>query len=303
MKTVFTSREIAHVWANQSQQSGRCPANMRFDGDKFYSYATVIANRVRQKGKVAFVVDQHSFSSSTSKHQHFVNAAIRNHGAVFHVHCGKRGQWLDFTPQTLRDYYMGEFKEMMAAEKSRYKHKQAEALLHAASRLKQASEVCDYFEIGGCAKIERILLKLDAELEAARKLVDDRFQKRNGARLKAERKAREIADAKDAENIPKWLAGENVRLSYQCSPLMRVEGEEVVTSLGARVPVDHARRSLLFCVAMREKGWQRNGHTHHVGNYSIERISSDEVVVGCHHFKWSTLLDFGNKMGWLANQT
>lgn len=299
MKTVFKSNEIAHIWASEAAPFGRSPGSMRFDGDEFYSYATVIASRVRYKGKVAYVVDQASFSSTTSSHQGCVNSAIRNRGQVFHVHCGRRCQSLAFTPQSLRDHYLGEFKRMMDEPKSRYKHKQAEALIHAVSRLEQALEVCSYFKIGGRAKIERMLVKIDDELTAARKLVEDRYQKRNAARLEAERISREIAEAKDAENIPRWLAGENVSLSYNCGPMMRVEGDEVVTSLGARVPIEHARRSLLFCMAMRDKGWQRNGHTHHVGNYSIERIDQNEVVVGCHHFQWKELERFGKLMGWM----
>ncbi len=299
MKTVFRSKEIAHVWANEAAPYGNSPASTRFDGDRFYSFATVIANRIRHRGKVAYVVDSSTFSSFTSKHQGRVLQAIRNTSRVFHVHCGKRGQQLEFTPQSLRDYYMNEFKQMMDLPKSRYKFKQAEALIHAASRLKSASEVCAYFGIGGCHKIERMLLKLDDDLESAHKLVAERIQSRNAARIEAERIAKEKAEKEDAEKIPKWLAGENVILSYRCGPLMRVEGDEVVTSRGARVPIEHCKRSLLFCFSMREKGWHRNGHSHHVGHYQIEDISQEEVVVGCHHFKWPELERFGKQMGWV----
>ena len=75
-KHYFRSPEIAHIWANQGSTFGRCPSSMTFDGDKFYSYSTVIANRIRHKGKIAYILDGATFSSATSGHQSHVRRPL-----------------------------------------------------------------------------------------------------------------------------------------------------------------------------------------------------------------------------------
>jgi hypothetical protein len=80
MKQVFTSREIAHVWAQQKQPSGRSAGNMSFDGTKFYSYRTVIAQFTPYKtadGTPIVLVADHVYSATTSHHQGFVRDALR----------------------------------------------------------------------------------------------------------------------------------------------------------------------------------------------------------------------------------
>lgn len=274
---------------------------MTFNGDRFYSYGTVIANRVRLKGREAYVLDSCSFSSSTSKHQSYVRRAIQVGGGpkIFHVSCGKRGQYLDFTPQTLRDHYINAFKEISIQPPHRLQRINESRILMAQGKLSNALEVCEFFGIGGEAKIKKMIANIRDEVAKAAKNECARVVKEEADRKKREEKRMAEALAKDTENIPKWLAGENVYLTSLTPPMMRVEGEEVVTSLGARVPIDHCKRSLLFCFAMREKGWHRNGHTHHVGHYQIDSIDQTSVKAGCHVFNWSELERFGKQMNWI----
>lgn len=78
MKTVFDTRQCAHVWAQRSQDSGRTPTrSASFTGSVFYSYATPIANfaPINAKGDVAALVTSHGYSNTTNgKHKPAVRA-------------------------------------------------------------------------------------------------------------------------------------------------------------------------------------------------------------------------------------
>lgn len=199
MKTVFRSEEIAHIWANSGAPYGRSPGNLSFGGDAIKSYATVIGRRIRARGKVAYVLDRASFSVSTSKSQGRVSAAIRDAEKVFSVRCGDLGQSLNFTPATLRDHYLGEFREMGEQPAPRMKAKQAEALLHRYSRLDSAIEVCEFFGLA-VAALKKQLAKAAPELAAARKLsteYTEGLRAKREARWEAARKVREQMQARE----------------------------------------------------------------------------------------------------------
>jgi hypothetical protein len=74
--------------------------------------------------------------------------------------------------------------------------------------------------------------------------------------------------------------------------MLRFDGDEVVTSRGARFPVTHAKRALAFIRRVRESGqaYVRNGHTIHLGPYAIDRIEPDGTVkAGCHVVSWEEI--------------
>jgi hypothetical protein len=200
-KTVFTSREIAHVWANQSASFGRCPSSMSFDGDAFKSYATVIARRIRARGKVAYVLDRASFSNSTSKHQSHVWRALAGSDKAFHVRIGHRCQSLSFTPATLRDYYIAQFRANDEAP-SRYTHVRASSLLSRVSHLESAIDVCSYFGLGHKA-LDKTLAGLAEQVTEARQVSEAYETKRKAkreARWGEARIARDTADARQLSN-------------------------------------------------------------------------------------------------------
>ena len=57
MKTVFNTRQCAHVWAQQTQFEGRNASNsVHFRDRTFYSYATPIAAIVETKSRTVALV-------------------------------------------------------------------------------------------------------------------------------------------------------------------------------------------------------------------------------------------------------
>jgi hypothetical protein len=67
--------------------------------------------------------------------------------------------------------------------------------------------------------------------------------------------------------------------------MLRIVGNEVETSRGARIPISHAKRGLAFVRQVIASGqeYRRNSHTLHLGHYAIDRIEINGTLhVGCH---------------------
>src|SRR4051812_29220024 len=92
MKTYVSSREIAHLWAHQSQEHGKCSSAMSFDGPHFYSYSTVMGSIVKaNSGSRVYLVNESRYSVTTSSHQSQVRGAIPRGAKVFYVHGTRNG--------------------------------------------------------------------------------------------------------------------------------------------------------------------------------------------------------------------
>lgn len=115
----------------------------------------------------------------------------------------------------------------------------------------------------------------------------------NGSEL---RKVWETADRerRNARALADWLSGQRVSSSilYTHDALLRIVGDTVETSRGARFPVSHAVRGLALVRAVMARGeeWRTNGHTCHLGHYRVDCITADGTVyAGCHVVPWSSI--------------
>ncbi len=78
MRQVYNNDMVAHLWANQSQESARSnKCNFHFSGVVLYSYNTPIANFVTDKhGNRVALVYNGSYSITTSSHQSYARSAL-----------------------------------------------------------------------------------------------------------------------------------------------------------------------------------------------------------------------------------
>jgi len=290
MKTYFTSNEIAHVWAHQGAPRGKCSASMSFNGDAFYSYSTVIARRIERKGETAFILNDRSFSNTTSRHQHRVRMAVTGHGQEFHF-SGEMGTSLNPSPKELFQYALDRSAAMLKTALKARKKEGYEA--SALKWLERAGEVKEFFGLRN--KIDSTVIQRLAESQVK--------AEKEAARKQKEREAKDRAE--QAELYEAWKRGDNLaqysdsparRFSPQIFPVaFRIEGEELVSTLGARVPLAHARRALGFVLSRRGiiadggPAWSRNGVTMRVGLYQLDAISAEGVQAGCHRITWEEI--------------
>jgi hypothetical protein len=82
MKTVFSNSEIVHIFAQQSQQSGRS-GNMFFEGNKIYSYGRHYLLAEILEGTSTIVINDEGYSNTTQKHISLITQATRQYKQYF----------------------------------------------------------------------------------------------------------------------------------------------------------------------------------------------------------------------------
>jgi len=138
------------------------------------------------------------------------------------------------------------------------------------------------------------------------------------ARLAKIAKKTEKKEAEQAEKLEKWLKGEHVSLGFLPFDYMRVvrdyhvdiyEGgvftgtklaDVVQTTRQAIVPIDDVKRiaPLVLKIIREGRSWKRNGKQIDVGDFSLDAITSDGLVlVGCHRFKKEEVERFASVLG------
>jgi hypothetical protein len=160
--------------------------------------------------------------------------------------------------------------------------------------------------------------KLEAFDAARQSRADARTEARN-AQWQEQRRLDALSRE---EKIAAWRAGSSARfwnMTGDGYALLRVKGSNVETSQGVSVSINGlagAGRLLRFLTACKNAGrtYQRNGHTEHIGNFTVESFSphipkscegidpswvaeneaqgtvkSNEWILtaGCHRIKWS----------------
>lgn len=308
-RNVYPKREIAHLWAHQTQSSARNPqGNFYFEGNTIYSYGRHFPiARIVSPG-VVFLTSRLS-SSTTAGHICTVYRAIPNTWIQFAV----------YDPLESTKLQWDRIKRNLAESRTRYENAtgKVQKCITYAAFLNCRQDTIAFAEQFGFAykRICRLpvghnqMVAMIADRNAAQEKRNEandvrrrekhrRWQEQN-AELSAKQKADEEAQhAKDLEtltaDIAEWRAnGRHFRLIDKQPTMCRIDGSEVETSLGARFPVEHALRVLHVVERILQRGeeWQTNGHSIHLGHYQIDRIDADGTLhAGCHVVRKDELL-------------
>ncbi len=119
-------------------------------------------------------------------------------------------------------------------------------------------------------------------------------------------------DRTKAEKIAAWKRGEDVRLrmGYSENALLRVRTFDaddsvagligcVETSHSVQVPISGpagAARLFRFLVALRTSGrtYQQNGHSEHIGHFTVTSFDGETLIAGCHKITWEEILSISD---------
>lgn len=284
MKTVFTSNEIAHIWAHKSAPHGKSPGNLSFRGDVIYSYSTAMARHIEHKGKTGIIYNATSYSVTTAKSQGRIWTAIRHNegNPVFRVSGQPYNCELRFTGDELFQYYVEQAAKANAASFA--------PRIRQTTRDSHRAMASNYTEDA----------KRVAEFYGLRKKVDEKAIERLAAsKARAEKRERIAKEKRDAqerkeqnESYEAWKMGLEFSHGFHASlfPVaFRVEGDELVSTLGARVPLQAARVAYRFAMSKRGQAWRENGETCEVGHYRLNAINEHGIVAGCHRIAWAEL--------------
>lgn len=276
MRQVVNTSEVAHLWAHQTQSHARNQNySFYFHGVTIYSYGShfPIARFVtNDAGERAVLFTTRTYSNTTNRHCSDVSRSIPRTTPVFRVPLRDRAiDPINF----LEDYRERIDDATKQVAKARIKRTREYAYSALVSLVEEASSFSQFFGLTQTFSVPEDFEQLRATLkqEAARQ---ERIKRDN------------------ADRIARWIAGDkHVQIPHNLKEIyLRIEGDEVVTSRGARFPTTHARKGLLLVERVRYSGqpYQRTDHSIHLGHYVIDKIDTEgNVTAGCHYVKYSEI--------------
>ena len=272
MKKVFSNHsEVAHIWAQQSQEDGRA-ANIFFEGTRIYSYGKhfCIANFIDPE-TVLFTTRE--YSVSTAGHKSLTRQAV-SHKRIFEVPSISPDEYTPVDHAENVKYYLDQIQEERGA--ALRAHSRGRWYLDAAEAY--AQHINDY--------IDHFDLK-NKHIDAAGIFTDKERKKiaaKAGAHVKRTEERNAAALLKNAADLELWTGGDQTkgRSFYSLPVKLRVKlpfGEKraiVETSHGARVTCIEAAA---FLQAM-DAGADLDGRE--IGSYTAQGVEDETLIIGCH---------------------
>ena len=278
-RTVHPADMVAHLWAHKSQDFARNPGhNFYFHGDTIYSYGShfPVARHVDNKCGQAVLLTTRTYSVTTAGHISMVAGACR-HLTVFHVadvnSTEPRKQFAEYRAQ-----YMA-----LVGKYAKARQRKPEHLAELRGVVEEANRYAAFFGLRARLTLPDDLTGMIAECQAIEKR--DRERKQREER-KREREAQ--------ERLQKWVDGQidYCPNGYGEPIRLRIKGDELQTSHGARVPLVHAVKAFRVLKRLHDKGqaYQRNGHTIHLGHFALDSLDTEgNVTAGCHTVAWEEI--------------
>ena len=284
IKRVFgSSDQVLHLWANQSQSDARSK-NVFFEGKSCFSYGRhyKLGRLVEFNGVTVALINDTGYSKTTQKH------IRRAHDACAHL---PRLMVKGFEFGDKRDVVKGLIRlqdelvgELMAhfSKRSPWRKFEKRGYYSWGERLGEFNETCKKlgFEKLMIQPSEDFIKLFNAHYELAKKRRE--FLKTpEQIALANERAKKRAADA-----VKTWRNGgaksDAVRNLYP--QLIRVRGDQVETSRGASVPLDHALRLLRLYESGKAKTGERIGHFTFNAALIDRNLGPNEIVlkIGCH---------------------
>lgn len=288
MKYVFSDiSTVARMWANKQQDSARYSGgNFYYEGNTIYSYGShfPIATHIEYNGKKAILFTLNTYSNTTAKHIHVVRHAC-NHLNLIYCYNLNSNHEVNFSRwQSAAALIASHLK------KARKPEKYLNELTYITG---QVNKYAEFFEI----PIPDVLKEV---LSICTKEQYTEYLTKQAARLEVERKKMERKEkAEHKKALIDWEAGRTTRLYTRdgydyLRPVSLSDSEGVETSQGVVIP---------FTIA--EKFWERiKNNSLKVGDtitdqykhkYVVSEVG-DVIRIGCHTFKRSYILKFGDKL-------
>lgn len=290
MKTVYPNRQLAHIWAQQTQANGRnASGSFYFDGPTIYSYGShfPIATFTTAPNGARFVFcTADRYSATTAKHIGYVRSALYNLPGVSEVyHPGKPTR-----PPTEIMAALVDARET-ALEKAAKSRKYAAQYLEDADRLERSAlALCDAFGISAPTFPPRDLDEIRARVAALAK-----FNRAQEAEKK-ERQRLEVAAA-----LVEWRNYERATMPYYGGPAflrLSQDGATVETSRGASVPASAAPAVWALVRRALETHDDQHPAGFRIGEFPLNRVTATgNLHAGCHFIEYAEVLAIVRQLG------
>jgi hypothetical protein len=295
MRKVLKDRhEVAHVWAAQSQPEGRA-GNVWFDGPTIYSYGRHFPMATFARPDLVLFNDDSSSVTTNGKHKPAVWGALYGHAArVIRVEgSAMSGPPRDVLASLVRLYNAA----LLKAGKAR-----TNTEMHLGDATRIADDIRHYaklykLRVPKLAGTDSDALAALVKKQQAAKRADNIKRAKEYATREAELRAKYDA------TLVRWLAGESVQLNWGHAPgaptVLRIVGDMVETSRGARVSLEAARRLWPLVQVCRAGGLTREYEDGlKVDGFELREIRADgTAVIGCHTLSYEAMRPIAAQLG------
>jgi len=291
-KVLRNHDEVAHIWAQQSQQEGRA-SNVFFYGKTIYSYGEHFPIARFEKKNVV-LMNSETYSVSTSKHATIVLRALDlDTVKVFHVPNTGSEREKPYHFGNVKSYFK-EFERFLD-KASRARGNYSYYLSWAKASREDALEYCKTF------RCKRYLKKFDFDFDFDSDSVKEKVFKIKTREKENEARRAALLESALKKGVIQWRDGKNVLIHQYHKTLLRLstDGKTVETSKRAYFPIEDAKRAIRFVKAVVKKGkpWERNGERFKIGIYQLDTVSAcGDVKAGCHRVKFEEIERLSNEI-------
>ena len=287
MKTVFNNKQLAHIWAHQKQAYGKTPdKNFYFEGAEIFSYGShYMAGKIYNvKGEKIAVLNDYNYSPSTARHlSHIRNALsglmpyislpevseLKHEKNIKHILDKLEKSYSDAETR-MKITYVGAIDDTVEwIEKDLFKANEYLKLIGRVPKKLDEKRICKIRE--HLFKRYQRYLELNTPEAIAKK------EEQSAKRLLAKNKKELGLQALAILNFREGKTHGTINLQYD---LLKIQGDEVVTSRGARVPLKIAKNVLKKYLA----GESVDGVA--LNDFQIDNVTAlgtDSVFkIGCH---------------------
>lgn len=281
MKKVHTPENVAHLFANQSQNEARTATNnFYFNNDTLYSYGSHFAIAKHVNNAVLFTTRK--YSVTTSKHLSIASRAL-NHKTLIYCH----------NPAASIDENLNSFlKEAENCHGLVTSAKQQRSKIKAFSELAyindKTNKFAAFFDIDIQSNYPKLYSALNLDIEGITEYRVKAAKLDEAQKLAAQKREA----AKHKEQLKKWRSGEiNTLYIRDGFDYLRVQGENIRTSQGVEISKEAAK--LLY----------NNLNTSIVGKkvdhkYEITELNDKFLTVGCHKITIKEIKKLATSLNW-----
>jgi len=278
MRHVFQTNEVAHIYAQQNQDTGTGGA-MSFHKNIMKSYNQVIGNI---QGDTIFLIDW-NYSITTGKHNSYLKQATSQYNRVF-IHTPAHPNSIDnFTD--IKSSIDQTIVLLGRAKKPEIYINAIDALQNKCNILVDALKQCKLKTCKDTKQVIRSINKIDINSDLIEKA-----KKRN---IAAKKKQDKLNNAK----IKDFRAGETDYIHNMENEILRIKDGNIETSQGVKVALNKAK----FLFEMYKKvldgtldKYKLIGQK--IDYYKIDNVTDKLVTIGCHKLSKTELFNVLGKV-------
>lgn len=316
----MNNSQVAHIWANQSQTIAK-GSNFFFNNQSIYSYGHhfEVGRLVQtEKGnKTIALFEPSTYSNSTNRHQSLAKNAVHGLHESFDFQLWNR----DLTHKDFLEAFERFDKLVIDSLK-----KSKRAIKYKDLHIRNAVNAVDQWN-----RLKAYFPTLTKGIKKLKTLDQEQIDKL----VESEKKQKAIEAKKNKafldKQIKMWLNHDINSLPHDAKTMIRQKAliirantkdgimkatikskgksktkyfkpefrllDEVETSRGASVPLDHAR--LFFNAIKRfEKNPNDCNSRFRVGHFTLDRLTTKGAKIGCHLLEWKEINRFAKTMNW-----